>query len=456
MSRTLVPTYMQGVFVTPETYGAVGDDSTDDTTALNAAATAAGAWGQVFLDPAKTYRVTASITPLQGQTWWGGGKITTANGYNFNVFNLSGITDVTIRGLRGASGTLGAAYSSATARFVSASASSHRCKVIGCHVTGFQSAVQFSASTDCKALDNTIVSPYGWGINIQTDADYSEARGNRITGAVNEHGIYVAGSNGNNLLGVKVSENWVSGCLIDGIKVSYADDTLVADNHSFTNGGEGVYITVGANRTEVQRNYSYNNTGNGVLVYTGTAGDTIDRNRVVGNVVRKNYKNGISVTYASTGAVTNTVVTDNDVDDNDQAATTTNYGIVLAGGASNSGGWVYNNRVTNETIGIRVAASVASARLGQNTFSGNTTNISDSGTTTSLEQATSGVSTSIADGGTITHGHPKTPTSVVCTPSTTGEFVSVTAIGATTFTVAIKKHDNSAGTTQTLYWRAAG
>lgn len=62
--------------------------------------------------------------------------------------------------------------------------------------------------------------------------------------------------------------------------------------------------------------------------------------------------------------------------------------------------------------------------------------------------------TSVADGGTVTHGLGTTPTVVTVTPSTTGEFVSVTALAATTFTVAIKKHDNSAGTTQTVYWRA--
>jgi hypothetical protein len=44
----------------------------------------------------------------------------------------------------------------------------------------------------------------------------------------------------------------------------------------------------------------------------------------------------------------------------------------------------------------------------------------------------------VADGGTITHGLAATPTSVICTPSTAGEFVSVTAKTATTFTVAIK------------------
>lgn len=382
---TTVPASMIGAFVTPETYGAIGNGSTDDTSAVNAAATAAGDWGQVFLNPAKTYRITASITPRTGQRWYGGGRITTANGYNFNAFDLSGKTDVTIEGLRASSGTLGAAYGAATARFVSAKSGSHRCRVIRCHVTGFQSAVQFNNSTDCKALDNVIVNPYGWGVNVQTDADFAEVRGNRITGAVNEHGVYVAGSNGNAVLGVKVLDNWISGCAIDGIKVSYADDTQVCGNHTFSNTGEGIYVTVGANRTEVLANQVYTNGGNGVLVYTGTAGDTIDRNRVISNVVRKNDKNGISVSYASTGAVTNTWVQDNDVDDNDQEATTTQYGIVLGGGASNTGALVRFNRVANETIGVRVAASVPSAIVGRNVYINCGTGTSDSGSGTTIE-----------------------------------------------------------------------
>lgn len=62
--------------------------------------------------------------------------------------------------------------------------------------------------------------------------------------------------------------------------------------------------------------------------------------------------------------------------------------------------------------------------------------------------------TSVADGGTISHGIQGTPTSVVVSGSVSGEFVSVTAIGSSTFTVAIKTHAGAAGTTQTVYWRA--
>lgn len=62
--------------------------------------------------------------------------------------------------------------------------------------------------------------------------------------------------------------------------------------------------------------------------------------------------------------------------------------------------------------------------------------------------------TSVADGGTITHGLAATPTKARATASTAGEFASVTALGSTTITVSIKKHDGTAGTTQTVYYEA--
>lgn len=61
---------------------------------------------------------------------------------------------------------------------------------------------------------------------------------------------------------------------------------------------------------------------------------------------------------------------------------------------------------------------------------------------------------SVADGGTITHGLTTTPTKYGVTATTSGEFSSVTAAGSATLTVAIKKHDNSAGTTQNIAWWA--
>lgn len=80
---------------------------------------------------------------------------------------------------------------------------------------------------------------------------------------------------------------------------------------------------------------------------------------------------------------------------------------------------------------------------------------------THLDMTTSGVSSaagssaSTTDGTTIPHGMSQAPTGVIAIGSVAGEIVSVTALSATTFTVAIKKRsDGSAGTSQTIYWQA--
>lgn len=65
-----------------------------------------------------------------------------------------------------------------------------------------------------------------------------------------------------------------------------------------------------------------------------------------------------------------------------------------------------------------------------------------------------GAAANVTDGGTINHGLATTPTYVEVTPSIASEMASVTAVGTTNFTVAIKQHDNTAGTQQTIYWRA--
>lgn len=77
------------------------------------------------------------------------------------------------------------------------------------------------------------------------------------------------------------------------------------------------------------------------------------------------------------------------------------------------------------------------------------------GAGTAVVRSSNAGATSVADGGTVAHGLATTPEWVRCTPSVAGEMVAVTAKGATTFTVAIKKHDGTAGTTQTVYWDAA-
>lgn len=65
-----------------------------------------------------------------------------------------------------------------------------------------------------------------------------------------------------------------------------------------------------------------------------------------------------------------------------------------------------------------------------------------------------GATASVADGGTIPHGCSGTPTSALANCSVSGQIATIGALDATNITVAIKNHDGTAGTTQTIHWNA--
>lgn len=122
-----------------------------------------------------------------------------------------------------------------------------------------------------------------------------------------------------------------------------------------------------------------------------------------------------------------------------------------------------NNQYVDNTIrscakGIWFASGTGN-RISGNAISGATTAVGGATTGNTIRDnvgyatEASGAA-SVADGGTISHGLAATPTRVTVTASVAGEFASVTAVGASTVTVALRKHDGTAGTTQTVYWRA--
>lgn len=124
------------------------------------------------------------------------------------------------------------------------------------------------------------------------------------------------------------------------------------------------------------------------------------------------------------------------IDDNHISDVSSNQGVYAESTASTKV-YVRRNRVDNDTP-----------------FTKNAGDIHEGNEFSTKRQQARGATASVADGGTITHGLVSTPTSVRAIASVSGEFVSVTAVSGTTFTLAIKKHDNSAGTTQTIYWEA--
>lgn len=339
----------------------VGDGSADDTTALRAAVSAAGPYAWVYFPHELECLISGAIVDASlaadavGQTWFGGGKLITADGFNHHVFDLNGITDFTALGLRAESGTLGAAYSAATARFFRAHSGANRCRMLRCHVTGFQSAAQFNGATHCAAIGCTIVAPFGWGVNVQTGAHYARVLENDISAVANEHGVYVSGSSGNLILAALVGRNTVDGAAVDGFKLTYCKWAKLIENLSQNNGGEGFYATIGTERADIAGNTSQGNGGSAVLVFDSTAA-------TVYVLVRHNFLGGsgsgrsLNLQQSGAGSVT---------------------ACKLAG-----------NMIADETTAIYVGAGVSDTVIDDNEFLGTIgTTVDDNGTGTDIRQA---------------------------------------------------------------------
>lgn len=155
-------------------------------------------------------------------------------------------------------------------------------------------------------------------------------------------------------------------------------------------------------------------------------------NMICANVF-ENIRDGIYVTGdASNGSLRNHIVNNQIIEG---AGVGLSYGILQSGAASLAN-YYAGNRIVGANLPISIAAGTAIVEH----------NI---GYVTESYGATS-----VADGGTISHGLAATPTVVIVTTSVADEYAAVTALAATNFTVALTKHDGSAGTTQTIYWRA--
>jgi len=151
---------------------------------------------------------------------------------------------------------------------------------------------------------------------------------------------------------------------------------------------------------------------------------------VYGNVIFDSQENGITINGAQ-----NSIISNNWIFEQDNSGVQVN-GIEGIGAEDNN--FIFDNIIQDFT-GAAITGTGASTLIRRNIGY-----VTENG----------GVTGNVADGGTFAHGCSSTPTYVVVTPSTANEFVSVTAIGAANVTVAIKKHDGSAGTAQPLYWRA--
>ena len=206
-------------------YGAVGDGSTDDLTAINAAMAALTNYSTLYF-PAGNYKITGqpnSITGVSNITicgdGWSSRIYSTVTGMSGNTFHISSTCSyVTIRDL--------ALVGSATVR--------------------------------------------GSGIHIRLYAPYSEVR-NVYVEQCSDFGIHLSNDAGGYSAGMSVVGCMIKGTLGDGIHAGDVTDCVIEDNVIISPGDDGIAVvadSAGHNptRVDVVGNIVYNGTSRGIAI----------------------------------------------------------------------------------------------------------------------------------------------------------------------------------------------
>lgn len=216
-----------------------------------------------------------------------------------------------------------------------------------------------------------------------------------------------------------------------GIAANAGSDLEIVGNNIWEVGADGVNL-VGCSWVTVAGNFIHTTPRDGIRCSSGHS------NVITGNAIyHPSYNHAATNNGISLFNETHTVVVGNAIEPNSTA--TVDSGIKETLSAD------FNSIVGNTLKGSTVFIGAPITTVGA------ATRVAENPGYVNLKRGAS----SCADGGTITHGLFTAPTRVSVTSQVAGEFASVTAISATTFTVALKKHDGTAGTNSTVYWEAS-
>jgi hypothetical protein len=283
-------------------------------------------------------------------------------------------------------------------------------------------------------VDHSVLDP---GHDVLIDNNYVEA-----AAAGGWAGVAV-----NTVEGCQIKNNILKGKFNNQMICILAADHVVQGNHLYFGGastGVGIKCDTDSDGATIVNNtlFGFNDSnagissnGNDNLTITGNvfddAGWCMDIKNSTGHHIQGN------TWRSSAGGLQMTAVTYSVVEGN--AGFDTNYtatDIVEVGACDNN--QIKNNHVLGKYSIVVLGASTVSEN---NTYS---TGI----------MRNKGATASVADGASIDHGLLAAPTIVTVTGSVAGEICTVSGITSAHFHVDIKKNDGTAGTTQTIYWRA--
>jgi hypothetical protein len=457
------------ICVTDAPYSATGDGTTDDTAAFTAAIAAViVAGGGTLWIPAGTFKVTSALTVASPMRFVGGGlgSIITTTSATANVFTVTSTSNdpgVEFEGLYFKSTV------TRSAGYYIESASANGTKVRRCRFEGAYNGIGATGTPNFQGLvveDNEIIGTLGSGVVISA-ANGTQGcvqfyiRRNKFTGTSNgsqtpiailvtsagdlmishNHTLFcstavaLAPATGNDIQAIKIYDNWFDSGSASGVAVSPTGGTIrnamISRNWIATFTAYGI---VASGTGLIKKLDILDNTMGGFSSGINAAATIISDLVIAGNAVGQCSAHGI----ATVANLNNFRITGNSIGAVGEFTQNGGWDIVVNAGTSTNY-IIANNRMTGGVSGTLSDGGSGAVKYIRNNIG-------------YINQAKG--ATSVADGGAVTHGLVAAPTTVRCTPTTSGEFVSVTSLGASNFTVSIKKHDNTGGTTQTIYWEA--
>lgn len=282
-------------------FGAAGDGTTNDTTAIaRALASVPSTGGDVYFPPG-TYRITSSLTPqsktrLHGE---GSASILLDGTGNMSIVDITNVDDIEIShlALQG-SGAFGVSQRGA---IFSGTGGSDRVRIENVFITSAgTSGISLKDSLEVDIVGCTIRNSVEHGIFLTSTLRVA-ITGNTIVSSgsgASGVGIYVAGSSAR----VTVSGNVIDTAEVYGIRVSSVQSCVFSDN-----------ILRGCPTGILLEAASFNNVSDNQVIGAGVIGISLtsssDQNRVTDNVITGSA--GSDITIAA--AVTDTQVINNSV-----------------------------------------------------------------------------------------------------------------------------------------------
>lgn len=229
--------YASGVFRNVEAYGATGDGTTDDTTALQNALTACSAGDTLFI-PGGTYKVTATLIIPGGISIQGGGGLSGST----SIQAATGVTDAVM-----------AAY----AWYNNSTSADNPVRISGIQIDGnsIGTSVRGLVLTNfwSRIEDVQVKNTTGHGIELN---DTTRSGTNTITNSASENtitrcrfdniagdGIHQESNNGASNQDGRISECYFSTITKYGIYLGRAAGWYITNNHLYTIGYDAINLT---------------------------------------------------------------------------------------------------------------------------------------------------------------------------------------------------------------------